>query len=204
MQTDSLRSLIANQLEIDGLRLVLKPEFASNRPDHRLKIREHLIANLDCGPDVLDLDSLPRAEHSTISISHNREVGGYVSAPRGIRVGFDVEVSGRVTEKNMRRVCVSDDELARAPGADLLWAAKEAAFKSLGPGQQPQVFSEIEIGDWSEIGLDTYLCRVLNVRGQRLPNTVRGLALRWKDEILASASQQTLAVFRSEDECVGS
>lgn len=204
MQTDSLKTLIANHLGIDGFDLVLKRDFASVRQGHRLKIREHLRATLGCGPEVLDLDSLPRAESAEISISHNRELGGYATAPRGTRIGFDIEVTGRVTEKNMRRVCVSDDELARAPGPDLLWAAKEAAFKSLNPGQQPVVFGEIEIGDWNEVGHETYLCRVLKVRGQGLSFNVRGLALRWTDGTLVPGNVQTLAVFRSEDECVGS
>jgi len=186
MKIQELVSNISKQLNVPGLDLVLDTDWASSRPDHRSRLRRFLFERFDCDESMLDTDVLPRAANAEISVSHNRAIGGFASTAPGHRIGFDIELSGRLKAENVRRVCVSDEELARAPGPDLLWSAKEAAFKALGPGRQPAVFSVIEIGGWAkatESGIHS--CRVDSIDHRAPATALRGVALRWEDQALS-------------------
>lgn len=92
---------------------------------------------------------------SDSSISHCRTLGGFAftefDSEHIARIGFDVEEDDRVTEAVARRVCKSDHEFQSAPSAASLWAAKEAAFKSLKGQTQPKTVSQVELSHWQKL-----------------------------------------------------
>ena len=76
------------------------------------------------------------------SISHTHTEGGF--AVSKFPVGFDLEVTSRVTLELVTRISF-DEELTQAPDFASLWCAKEAAFKALKHFKQPKVVSQIKI-----------------------------------------------------------
>lgn len=139
--------------------MILKPEWSSLNADHRLKIRKGLLTELEKHTPLsveekgrlLDLEHTPLHSKIGISISHNKNCGGFVLNPQGQAMGFDIEIKDRVKENLISRIAVSKDEAQRAPSAASLWVAKEAALKCLlRSGLQPNVVAEVEIGDWKK------------------------------------------------------
>lgn len=76
------------------------------------------------------------------SISHAHPEGGFVVSC--FPVGFDVEVTDRVTLQLVARIC-EEKELLEAPDWASLWCAKEATFKALKNFKQPQIVSDLHI-----------------------------------------------------------
>jgi 4'-phosphopantetheinyl transferase len=111
------------------------------------------------------------------SISHSKGLGGLVTS-RKARVGLDIEVSERVKDHIVQRVCRSQDEFNAAPTAAHLWVAKEAAFKALKGPSQPQLISEITVSDWqkSESQIETY--RLIDRQNLKLSNNQGAVFLK--------------------------
>jgi hypothetical protein len=130
-------------------------EWGSGQLGHREKIRAALEHQLSThwAKDVAyaefvhlkDLDLIPRFKKIHVSISHGPELGGFVISKKP--VGFDLEKKDRIHEKIVRRISL-EREVEAAPSLAQLWAAKEAAFKSLREFRQPPAISELEIGAW--------------------------------------------------------
>lgn len=76
------------------------------------------------------------------SVSHTLSEGGFALSADPI--GFDIEVTARVTKEIVARIS-TPEELALAPNFASLWCAKEAAFKALKTLKPPPVLSQIKI-----------------------------------------------------------
>lgn len=182
---------LRRHLQLPVLQVILKSEWSSLQPDHRLQIRKGLIEEIEQHAPMsaedkgrlLDLEQTPRLSHIGISISHNKTCGGFALNPQGQAIGFDVEISARVKENLISRVAASSDEVKRAPSAASLWVAKEAALKCLlRSGLQPNVVAEVEIGDW-QTNSDLESCRLIT-KEPRVNNN-RGCVMNLDDMKLA-------------------
>jgi hypothetical protein len=138
------------------LRLKLSEKFGMKNSGNRKLIRESLLVDLKADglkvvdSEVTNLDFLPTCKDVGISISHTNEVGGYVIGSGVKAVGFDIEVTDRVSKKLADRVAKSDEIY---PAPDFFWCAKESAFKMLGSlGKAPQVISDLKITRWEDLG----------------------------------------------------
>lgn len=152
----SLHAVIENEfrvrLALPQLQLSLDPRFGSSLPGSRQLLRLDIESRLrdrltvpDLGP-LRDLEQVPlKAAGGFLSISHCEEIGGWLHGPRPL--GFDLEIAARVKEKVVARIA-SAEEVAAAPSAAELWAAKESVFKALAHATQPTVVSQFEIVGW--------------------------------------------------------
>jgi hypothetical protein len=135
-EVESIRKL----LQIQSLEICALPEWGSSQRDYRSLI------HFDLSHKVC----------SSSSISHAPDMGGYACTQDvGVWIGFDIELSSRVTAKITQRVCKTQQELISAPSPAALWTAKEAAYKSLRTLNQPKVITEISIHGWENINLFT-------------------------------------------------
>lgn len=137
----------------------LRGEFSelltSQNKEHRLHIRQSLqrqLAPLDAG--LLELARRPRLPGWSISISHCPSVGGWVALPGSNRVGLDIEELSRIQLPIVRRIS-EKSEIQCAPRPEFIWCAKEAFYKGL-DSDQPQVISELGIGDWTQESDSSY------------------------------------------------
>lgn len=190
MRAEALE-VLRRHLGLPDLQVILKNEWSSANADHRTKIREGLIEELekhvrltaDERSRILDLQQIPLHSHVGFSITHNKQCGGFALDPQGHAMGFDIEIIDRVKENLISRVAVSKEEAERAPSAASLWVAKEAALKSLfRSGLQPNVVAEVEIGEWN---LDHAIenCRLITTE-EKLRNT-RGCVMNLENMKLA-------------------
>lgn len=100
---------------------------------------------------ISDPQKLPELSYAQISISHCPQLGGFAVNPGTNRVGFDIEVEGRVSEAVAARIG-SPNEVEAAPDPTSLWVAKESAFKAMHRHVlEPTTISEIEIFNWQRI-----------------------------------------------------
>jgi len=98
---------------------------------------------------ILDLTKRPIVLGVGLSISHCQSFGGYAVKFSGEPLGFDIEVSSRVSKKLVSRIS-SEEEVAESPSFAHLWVAKEAFFKCLDSDRQKSLaFSSLRILDWT-------------------------------------------------------
>lgn len=97
--------------------------------------------------DALDLRNVPQkigipGKDFYSSLSHTENVGVFVldSAP----VGVDFENRARIKKPIVERIC-QPNEMSLNSNFQLLWSAKEAAFKSVPFIIQPKMFTEITV-----------------------------------------------------------
>jgi phosphopantetheinyl transferase (holo-ACP synthase) len=131
--------------KLPKLTFELSPQFASNAPDFRSRLRAHLHNRLQ-QPQLLDLSQIPRLDHGFVSISHCPSLGGYVLSKDPI--GFDIEETSRVEQRFVDRMSHPNDHSGPSPAA--LWCAKESAFKALAD-QQPSVIAQISVNNWKTV-----------------------------------------------------
>ena len=151
---------IAEFLQVPSVELFVSPDCGAGKPGHRELIRAHLAAQVGSSHGSVEpleksqLQSNLTSSLAVASISHAPGLGGYALVRKSertsrLQIGFDLEVVARVTEPIARRVCLTAAEFERAPNAAALWAAKEAAYKSLQGPAQPQTVAEVEITSWT-------------------------------------------------------
>lgn len=121
--------LFQKALNDPTLQLILRPEWGAQNETYQDLIKREL--NLRLG-----------GTQQNSSISHTVGLGGFCLSSQVI--GFDVEVSSRVTSAAARRIC-SEAELESFGSPAAIWCAKEAAFKSLSKFNQPQKMIEIQV-----------------------------------------------------------
>lgn len=148
-----------SQIELDCFNMehlapmatVYRPEWGSDHSQSRPRIREYLLHQFgpDCDGDILDLSRLPELRSGYLSISHCPGLGGFAFDPHW--VGFDIEVTNRVTPELAARIG-NIEEFAAAPNPAALWCAKEAIFKALRWAKPPQVVMDLQL-QWLS-GLD--------------------------------------------------
>ena len=131
---DPFVEFIKDQIDDPTFAVKIKPEWGSEKPDYRMKIREFL-ANVDSSyfnreqlAQHYNLNQRPQAAEGFISISHCTQAGGYSFSQKAC--GFDLEDVMRISDPIIRRTS-TDDERAKAPHLKFLWVAKEAAYKAL-------------------------------------------------------------------------
>lgn len=146
-------SLIRHFLGEPSLEIFLQKSWGSEFTSHREQIHNEL---------------LKHTKFVDTSISHTREMGGYVGICSSDKfkkhIGFDIEATSRVTQAIARRVCLTQEEFDQAPSPAHLWVAKEAAFKALRGCGQPKTVSKIEISDWVEYKSQIWGFRLHNWR----------------------------------------
>ncbi|MBX3020740.1 MAG: 4'-phosphopantetheinyl transferase superfamily protein [Bdellovibrionales bacterium] len=154
--------------KIPGLKYKSEAAWGAHGPQSRLLIRQSLVEALEPASEdretLLNLHKRPRVNGWSISISHATSEGGWVAladAPHAIgdrhpvSVGLDIETAARITQGVIERMCTAS-EIAAAPQVAYLWAAKEAAYKSIPDGSQPQVLSAVSILTWQPDGPGVY------------------------------------------------
>lgn len=124
------------EFQIHGVNIWICKEWRSGSDDFRKNLQLHLDQKLTGKP-------------MCSSISHTLTWGGFALSEKA--VGFDMEVSDRVTERVVRRIS-SDVEMEQAQVLGLsfarLWCAKESAWKAYRlNGVQPPVISSVSI-EW--------------------------------------------------------
>lgn len=134
-------------------------DFASNRPDHRNKIRAAIADALGTLEEserakLLNLDEVPRLKNWSVSISHCAALGGWLAAPLPLKVGLDIEVKRRIHDKLIKRIA-APEELKSIPDPAFLWCAKESYYKALA-SDQPAVITQLVIGGWKKKEPDFY------------------------------------------------
>ena len=136
-----------------ALEIVVRAEWgAKHSANYRRSIREAL-AHQFASRDLMNLNVLPELPDLSISISHCALGGGFALCKKDAFVegiGFDLEEPERIRSEVIKRVC-QEEELSSLisviPALEYIWAAKEAAFKSLQRVNQPATLSCIEILD---------------------------------------------------------
>lgn len=98
-----------------------------------------------------DLSAPPKSNIFSISVSHCSGLGGFALVPLPHSIGFDIEVADRVKDAIATRIS-TPEERTEAPAPSLLWAAKEAAYKSLLGSGQPPHFTVVVTGGWLKLG----------------------------------------------------
>ena len=112
-------------------------KWGSNEVNNRLKIRNNIFQFLEKSEipfnksSLLDLSQKPRVKSCCISISHSKNIGGYLISFEG-SYGFDLE-NKKVTDKVCNRLDVLDDSrfFIENKMNRLYWSAKEASFKAI-------------------------------------------------------------------------
>lgn len=94
---------------------------------------------------VLDGRGTRRIVESELSISHRDGHAVAVVAPRGVRVGVDLERSGSVPIATVRYFLTpAERTMAASMEPTVLWSLKEAAWKALGLGRSAP-FTSVEL-----------------------------------------------------------
>lgn len=146
---------IKSLLGLMALEIIVRPSWGSNHSGYRDEIHGELKKRM--------AKAYP---FSDSSISHCRSMGGFAfttyDSDHVIGLGFDIEEDSRVSQEIARRVCKTNEEYLRAPSTCSLWAAKEAAFKSLKGPKQPLTVSDLEIEDWKQADSQIEMAQVKN------------------------------------------
>ncbi len=127
----------------EDFQINLKPEFSSSHPAYRGFINNSLMK---------DFDFLP-AERVTegVSISHCRDIGGYVWCQPSVPIGFDIEEASRIRHDVIERISSNDEHY---PNDVLQWVAKEASFKAANIKFPIRVLSDVVVDGWQSLADD--------------------------------------------------
>lgn len=169
---------------IQNFDFVLKTEWASSVDQYRQAIRRYIYENIYSSQSILQLDHRPIIQGRGLSISHNKNCGGFVTSTDVQNLGFDIESNHRFSVESMARFSANKNEVLNAPSAACLWTAKEAAFKAVPAALQVNVIAEVEIGGWKQESPNLYTCRILTLKS-RLAMESKGLVLSLKEQTLA-------------------
>ena len=207
-KTLDIHQMIQTHLRLENFDFILKNEWASTAFQYRQLIRNFIFENISRTESVLQLDKKPTINGQGISISHNKNCGGFFTTSETSNIGFDIETTHRLNDKTMCRFSTNESEMLNAPSAAYLWTAKEAAFKALPIHEQPTVIAEIEIGDWLEINHHIFTCRILRIKNKTASDS-KGLVIRTinrtVDQTVNQTVDQTMAFFKIAESisCVG-
>lgn len=168
------------------LELVISDSWKSDKSQQtRQLLRDSLAEKLKSlaptvdATSVRDLSHLPQHSNFSISISHCRAAGGFALIPKPHSIGFDFEEAERVKATVAERVGNTKD--AKPPTPAHLWAAKEALFKCLNIGQQPEVIASLAVHSWTEVSPQIFTFRAARV--DSLPDP-KGYGVAFKSDQL--------------------
>lgn len=134
-----------------SFQLVIRPEWGSTQPNYRTEIRNYLSEYFSSHftrqqlAQLPDLNHRPEATTGFFSISHAQQWGGLSYSLQ--RHGLDIENKKRISQQILRRTS-TEKELTYAPQPELLWVAKESAFKALSHQDPNLMITGIECTDW--------------------------------------------------------
>ncbi len=131
------------------LQLELRNSWGSQQANYRSEIRKYIHAHICDSDEILDLNKIPSLKKGSISISHDKNAGGFLWTPQQTQCGFDIEITERCRPEMVKRVS-TDAEMQEAPFTSALWSAKEAAFKAIPLEQQPHSVSQLIVGKWEK------------------------------------------------------
>lgn len=136
--------------------LSLHPQDSINQ--RRLFVRRYLKELLEqhgiaTTSDLLDLGHRPVHPSIHISISHCEDTAVLGWCPRPHLVGVDVETLSRLSPPAIARV-TTPYEQEIAPKPEMLWSAKESAFKA--HSDTVKLVSSVEIIDWVSLSPDVW------------------------------------------------
>jgi hypothetical protein len=147
---NELTTVVQSQIPGADLKLCLSTEWAAEKPNYRVKIREHMadvntqhFSRLQWA-QLYDLNQRPRGLNCFVSISHCHSIGGYSIST--FPHGFDIEDLNRISDPIIIRTS-TDEERSRTPHIKLLWSAKEAAFKALSEAANLNI-TDLICQDW--------------------------------------------------------
>jgi hypothetical protein len=154
--------------KLDSAVIEIRSEWGADAHDHRAELRKAAaiaikktvalkkLFSIGDSQSLQDLSKTPDLQGLSISISHCKDAGGFVAAPRALgQIGFDIEIASRVRPDLMLRMS-SPAEMSMAPSAAHLWVAKEATFKSLLGASQPPILSSIRVRSWLDLNEETF------------------------------------------------
>lgn len=125
-------------LNLSNIHIAISNKWGSVCEYNRFNIRQNILELLN-GLKIkfdkrllLDTSLRPIIKKCSISISHSRQLGGYILSLDGeTSVGFDIEQSSRITKKVVDRIDTSCNASMKSKVPDLIWVAKEASFKAM-------------------------------------------------------------------------
>ena len=135
-------------LNLPEVQLHTDRAFGSKTPDHRMRIRESIFALYPASPAILNLDQLPNLQGVSVSISHTQTLGGYALSPGLAMIGFDLDLTSRISSSHLQRVSRYQQESKASPGPEFLWTAKEASFKAVAVSLGLRVLADVVILNW--------------------------------------------------------
>ena len=151
--------------------------WGAGQPEFRVQIRTALAEALP-DADCKDLQIPPRPRTHSVSISHTQNLGGWMSVPRPLQVGWDVEVQTRIKHHVIERISTAE-ELSLSPQPTFLWPTKESFYKAL-EDDQPLTITELTIDTWQSLGPDLWSWRGIG------PRNGSGLLLQTEKWLLAA------------------
>ena len=145
-----------------SVKLFIFQDLNSQTPNHRLLLRQNLVKLLkslrvavkDPTP-LLNLEQPPNIPGVGISLSHCHRGSALLLDLKGRSVGVDLEETQRITSKVVARIA-RPSELNSVPSTQLLFTAKEAAWKALNKKLRIAAISQIETHQWSQVELGWY------------------------------------------------
>lgn len=167
-----------------SFQLIVQPQWGSANPNHRQEIRSYLSTssfsshfNRQQLAQLPDLNSRPEASNGFFSISHCQNWGGFSYSQE--RHGLDIESKKRISNQIVRRTS-TDKELTYAHQPELLWVAKESAFKALSHQTKNLVLPDLECIDWDSHNENTLWTFRINL--QKTLDLSRNLGFIFSDE----------------------
>lgn len=153
-------------LDLDDARLEISKSWSAGSENYRSQLRLALLDSLTdksnfpgleisniAAAAINDLSAPPKVVGYSISISHCPIAGGFLVSPiNDGQVGLDLEDRAKVSREIVLRMG-DESEVLLAPEPAVLWAAKEATFKSLLGPSQPSALSQVKIAGWYNLDL---------------------------------------------------
>lgn len=193
LEFEALIAAARDALALPELEISVSPNWKSDKSiGPRQLLRESLAEKLKAlsptvdSSSVRDLAHLPHHPNYSISISHCRALGGFALIPKPHAIGFDIEEIHRVKETVAERIGNAKD--AKPPTPAHLWAAKEALFKCLVVGQQPEIIASLAVHSWTLSAPGIYTFRAARIDSAPDP---RGYGVAFKtDQLIYSVFAQ--------------
>lgn len=189
---ESTLELIHHSFPGVNLKVFLNEDWGSQADEFRLRLRKAIISKLASPGSTVSkqvIDTLldlsvppqlnPQLSDLKISISHSKGLGGWIQAETSSFVGFDIELSSRLSLSPVKRVS-TQQELASAPSPAHLWTAKEASFKSLCLTHNLQTLSQVETQTWIPLQNHWWMFKAVcggETRGNGLSGPYKGFHL---------------------------
>jgi hypothetical protein len=146
-----------------SLSFAVRKNWGALANSNRLKIRKWLRFVSGSDQKILNLIEIPYLPKPLgfCSVSHCPTLGGAVHS-KNFRVGFDVELTQRITAALAMRVSASHEAHLKIPN-DLIWTIKEASFKTVWPSLT--TISEVQVVKFKKNSKNVFSFETLTTTG---------------------------------------